>query len=184
MWSQIPQLSTRFGVTGPVAQKFSSSRLRPLPAIRMPDPVVHSPGAALICPLKPTPSLFLSSPLREPVKWGREALEILPSPPASPRGRQEVWDLWEPDGVRAGSRVAPAPTGLSTSSSSSAWPRPRLPRNTSSASTGNRYRDVTPRAEASQGRAPLPPPPTTSMENKPAAWPHLSIPVCRRSLRA
>lgn len=77
--SQIPQLSTRFGVTGPVAQKFSSSRLRPLPAIRMPDPMVHSPGAALICPLKPTPSLFLSSPLRESL-WSGEERPLKPFP--------------------------------------------------------------------------------------------------------
>nr|XP_054105529.1 exosome complex component RRP46 isoform X1 [Callithrix jacchus] len=46
-------------------------------------------------------------------------------------------------------------------SSSSAWPRPRRLRNTSSASTGNRCRGVTPRAETSWGRGPLPLPPPT-----------------------
>lgn len=69
----------------------------------------------------------------------------------------------------SGSQVGPpALTPLSPPSSSSAWPRPRLPPHTSSASTGNRCRGVTPRAEASQGRPPLPPPPASK---KPAGRP-------------
>lgn len=87
---------------------------------------------------------------------------------------------------RGGSREAQAPPALSTASSSSAWPRPRLPRNTSSASTGNRCRGVTPRAETSRGRAPLPPqpPPSTSVENKPAAGLASQSLCARMSLRA
>jgi hypothetical protein len=59
-------------------------------------------------------------------------------------------------------------TGLSPPSSSSAWPRPRLPPNTSSASTGNRCRGATPRADLRQAGAGRlscchhPPPPAQS----------------------
>lgn len=80
-------------------------------------------------------------------------------------------------GVRwgRGNLLAPQHPPSSPSSSSSAWLQPRLPPNTSSASTGNRCRGVTPRAEAGQGRCPsrhrpLPPVPT-----KPAARPCLSV---------
>ena len=107
-----------------------------------------------------TPEAF---PLKEPMKWGRRkctgsnphstCLPLGGGAPGEQGGgaRQAVW-------VQAWARSTEP---LSLPSSSSAWPQPRLLPSTSSASTGNLCRGVTPRAEARRGKLPLPPPPAS-----------------------
>lgn len=149
----------------------------------MPDPTCPRSQSYQNSTLEVLP-FFSDLPQKEPTKWGRKAglgnnllATCLTAGEAgglgasgNSQGQGRLWGWWRRVVREQG---GPSTTSsLPSSSSSSAWLRPRLPRNTSSASTGNHYRGVTPRAETSQGRAPFPPPllpPTTSMENKPAA---------------
>lgn len=132
---------------------------------RMPDTVGPRAWSCLISP---------EASSNEAMKWGRrECMWSNPLTTTLPWGegllvKGEVLGLGG-----SGSQVGPPALTTpalprSPPSSSSAWLQPRLPPHTSSASTGNRCRGVTPRAEASQGRPPLPPPPASK---KPAGRP-------------